>query len=56
MFGADKRERTDTITQSGTPLTDGEGSDYRVESITTQTDTSVLTWKFEGIRTVTGAV
>ena len=56
IFGADKRERTDTITQSGTPLTDGEGTDYRVESITTQTDTSVLTWKFEGIRTVTGAV
>ena len=56
LFGADKQERTDTNTQSGTPLTDGEGSDYRVESITTQTDTSVITWKFEGIRTVTGAV
>ena len=56
MFGADKRERTDTITQSGTPLTDEEGSGYRIESITTQTDTAAITWKFEGIRTVTGAV
>ena len=55
-FGADKRERTDNITQSGTPLTDGEGSGYRIESITTETDTSVITWKFEGIRTLNGAV
>ena len=55
FFGADKRERTDTITQSGTPITDGDGSDYRIESITTRTDTSDITWKFEGIRTVTGA-
>ena len=56
IFGADKRERSDTITQSGTPLTDGEGSGYRIESITTQTDTAVITWRFEGIRTMTGAV
>ena len=55
-FGADKRERTDNITQSGTPLTDGEDSGYRIESITTETDTSVITWKFEGIRTLNGAV
>ena len=54
VFSADKRERSDTLTESGTPLTDGEGTDYRVESITTVTDTAEITWKFGGIQTVSG--
>ena len=54
VFGADVRKDTSTIAERGTPQPEDSGSGYSISSIATETVTSVITWRLDSIRLVSG--